>query len=85
MHISNLVFPLHGISCQINIASFALGRVRTGGVAMSCLNLDTPCTEKMLEEIRKIPDIRNVVQVGVGLALLPDPSILILRRALLYS
>lgn len=48
---------------QINIASFALGRVRTGGVAMSCLNLDTPCTEGMLEEIRKIPDIRNVVQV----------------------
>lgn len=49
---------------QINIASFALGRVRTGGVAMSCLNLDTPCTEDMLEEIRKVPDIRNVVQVS---------------------
>ena len=48
---------------QINIASFALGRVRTGGVAMSCLNLDTPCSEEVLQIIRKIPDIRNVTQV----------------------
>lgn len=48
---------------QINIASFALGRIRTGGTAMSCLNLDTPCSEATLEEIRKVPDIRNVVQV----------------------
>lgn len=54
---------------QINIASFALGRVRTGGVAMSCLNLDTPCTEQMLAEIREIPDIRNVVQVRLGFLL----------------
>ncbi|CBJ25823.1 Phosphoglycerate dehydrogenase / Phosphoserine aminotransferase [Ectocarpus siliculosus] len=56
----------------INIASFALGRVRTGGVAMSCLNLDTPCTEGMLEEIRKIPDIRNVVQASIDSR--EDPS-----------
>ncbi|CAM9670769.1 unnamed protein product, partial [Scytosiphon promiscuus] len=56
----------------INIASFALGRVRTGGVAMSCLNLDTPCTEEMLEEIRKIPDIRNVVQASIDST--EDPS-----------
>eukprot|EP00752_Nemacystus_decipiens_P017230 g15435.t1 len=56
----------------INIASFALGRVRTGGVAMSCLNLDTPCTEDMLEEIRKIPEIRNVVQASIDSR--EDPS-----------
>ena len=49
---------------QMNMTLFALGRVGTGGVAMSCLNLDTPCTEDMLEEIRKVPDIRNVVQVS---------------------
>ncbi|CAN0276998.1 unnamed protein product [Discosporangium mesarthrocarpum] len=51
----------------INIASFALGRVRTGGTAMSCLNLDTMCSDAILAEMRKIPDIRNVMQVtGVG-------------------
>ncbi|CAM9991084.1 unnamed protein product [Laminaria digitata] len=56
----------------INIASFALGRVRTGGVAMSCLNLDTPCSEEVLENIRKIPDIRNVTQASIDSR--EDPS-----------
>ncbi|CAM9994764.1 unnamed protein product, partial [Sphacelaria rigidula] len=49
----------------INIASFALGRVRTGGVAMSCLNLDTPCSGSLMAQIRKVPDIRNVMQAKI--------------------
>ncbi|CAM9360858.1 unnamed protein product [Ascophyllum nodosum] len=56
----------------INIASFALGRIRTGGTAMSCLHLDTPCSSATLEEIRKVPEIRNVIQAVIDRV--DDPS-----------
>ncbi|KAG5182669.1 phosphoserine aminotransferase [Tribonema minus] len=50
----------------VNIANFALGRVRQGGTAMSCISVDGPVPENILADLRAIPGVRNVIPVNIG-------------------
>ncbi|CAM9496992.1 unnamed protein product, partial [Phaeothamnion confervicola] len=71
---------------SINIANFALGRVRTGGTAMSCITVDGVVPDDVMAELRKVPDIRNVSQVVITEA--ADPSFRIddeHEEAMLYA
>jgi D-3-phosphoglycerate dehydrogenase len=45
---------------KLNIASMSLSRDTVGGYALTVLNLDSVPPAKVLEEIRKDPDISNV-------------------------
>ena len=41
------------------IANMTLGRKRMGGQAITVLNLDSPVSEELLAEIKKIPNIND--------------------------
>lgn len=49
----------------INIANFALGRVRPGGTAMSALSVDEAVPESVLAQLRSLPGIRNLMSVSI--------------------
>jgi D-3-phosphoglycerate dehydrogenase len=48
---------------KINIADMRLGREKAGGKALAVLNVDTPISDAVLAEIRKMPDIKMAKQV----------------------
>jgi D-3-phosphoglycerate dehydrogenase len=50
---------------KINISNMSLGRDRTGGTALSLLNVDEPITERVLEKLRKDDGILWVKAVNV--------------------
>jgi len=46
----------------VNIANFALGRkeAKDGAEAMSVVQVDSPASEAVLQEIRQLPEIQEV-------------------------
>jgi D-3-phosphoglycerate dehydrogenase len=48
---------------SINIAGFQLGREKIGGKAISLLHVDSSVPKKVIEEIKKLPNIISVIQV----------------------
>ena len=46
----------------INVANFSLGRKAEGKLAMTALVLDTPCSEQVLDDLKKM-EVKNVLQV----------------------
>lgn len=44
---------------DINIAHMQVGRRKIGGEAVMGINVDTPLTEEVMEDIRKIPKVRD--------------------------
>jgi len=57
---------------DINIANFAMGRVRQGGTAMSCIKVDGTVPENILSNLRSISGVRNVIPVQIQIG--EDPS-----------
>jgi D-3-phosphoglycerate dehydrogenase len=49
----------------INIARMHFGRESVGGKAFSVVNIDTPATDEILDQIRKLPNILRVKAVTV--------------------
>jgi D-3-phosphoglycerate dehydrogenase len=47
-----------------NIADFRLGRVKAGGTAVSLVSLDAPMSDKLLEKIEKLKQIRQVKRLS---------------------
>jgi len=50
-------------AAQINIAHFSLGRKEKGKLAMSAIVLDTPVPTEVLEKLKEINDIKNIVPI----------------------
>ena len=50
---------------NINIARMHFGREQTGGMAISVVNIDSPATDKVLEEIRKLPNILDLKVISM--------------------
>jgi D-3-phosphoglycerate dehydrogenase len=48
---------------KINIAGMDVGREAIGGRAVMVLNIDTPVSDNLLKEIRKVPGMAGVQQV----------------------
>jgi D-3-phosphoglycerate dehydrogenase len=44
---------------NINIAHMQVGRKKIGGEAVMGINVDQPIPEKVMEEIRRIPNVRD--------------------------
>ena len=47
----------------LNIASMQIGRDKPGGEALSFLQIDDEPSEKVLEELAKLPHIKTVTKV----------------------
>jgi D-3-phosphoglycerate dehydrogenase len=50
---------------NINIARMHFGREKAGGMAISVVNIDSPASEKLIEEIRKLPNILDVKVINL--------------------
>ncbi|MGO9613622.1 MAG: phosphoglycerate dehydrogenase [Dissulfurispiraceae bacterium] len=50
---------------NINIARMHFGRETRGGMAISVVNIDSPVSEKMLSEIRNLPNILDVKVINL--------------------
>ena len=50
---------------DINIARMHFGREQTGGMAISVVNIDSPVNDKVLEEIRKLPNILDLKVISM--------------------
>lgn len=50
---------------NINIARMHFGREQAEGMAISVVNIDSPVTDKVLEEIRKLPNILDVKVISM--------------------
>ncbi|MBI3592785.1 MAG: phosphoglycerate dehydrogenase [Nitrospirae bacterium] len=50
---------------NINIARMHFGREKAGGRAISVVNIDSPVSEKVLEEIKKLPNILDVKVINL--------------------
>jgi len=48
---------------NINIAAMQVGRIRQGSDALMILNIDTPITDKILEEIQSVSGIKTAQQI----------------------
>ncbi|CAD7770105.1 Glyoxylate/hydroxypyruvate reductase B [Candidatus Methanoperedenaceae archaeon GB50] len=48
---------------NINIAGMQVGRIRQGSDALMILNIDTPITDEILEEIRSVSGIKSAQQI----------------------
>ena len=46
---------------KVNIARMSFGRQQPAGAAMLALNLDSPCDEQALEDIRSLPLVEKAV------------------------
>lgn len=51
--------------CGINIARMHFGRETTGGMAISVVSIDSPITQKQLEEMKKLPNILSLKVVNL--------------------
>ncbi len=49
-----------------NIADFRLGRIAAGEVAVSLIALDQPLSDELLEQVRKLPQIRQAKPLRFG-------------------
>lgn len=45
---------------DINVAGMTFGRLKKGGKAISVFNIDSPVSEKLIEKIKKLPNIKGV-------------------------
>ncbi|MBF0329082.1 MAG: phosphoglycerate dehydrogenase [Nitrospirae bacterium] len=50
---------------NINIARMHFGRKNAGGMAISVVNIDSPVTEKVLEEIKALPNILDIKVINL--------------------
>jgi D-3-phosphoglycerate dehydrogenase len=50
---------------NINIARMHFGREKAGGMAISVVNIDAPASEKVLEEIKNLPNILDVKVINL--------------------
>jgi D-3-phosphoglycerate dehydrogenase len=50
---------------DINIARMHFGREQAGGMAISVVNIDSPVTDKVLDEIRKLPNILSLKVISM--------------------
>jgi len=50
---------------NINIARMHFGREKAGGRAISVVNIDSPVSEKILEEIKNLPNILDVKVINL--------------------
>jgi D-3-phosphoglycerate dehydrogenase len=50
---------------NINIARMHFGREQAGGRAISVVNIDSPASEKLLKEIKKLPNILDVKVINL--------------------
>ena len=50
---------------NINIARMHFGREQAGGMAISVVNIDSPVNDKVLEEIKKLPNILDVKVIAI--------------------
>ncbi len=50
---------------DINIARMHFGRETQGGLAISVVSIDTPVTEKIVNKIKKLPNILSVKQISL--------------------
>ncbi|MCL4491227.1 MAG: ACT domain-containing protein, partial [Nitrospirae bacterium] len=50
---------------SINIARMHFGREKAGGRAISVVNIDAPVSEKLLAEIKKLPNILDVKVINL--------------------
>ncbi len=50
---------------SINIARMHFGREKAGGKAISVVNIDSPLSDKLLEEIKKLPNILDVKVINL--------------------
>lgn len=50
---------------SINIARMHFGRKNAGGMAISVVNIDSPVTEKVLEEIKALPNILDIKVINL--------------------
>ena len=48
---------------QVNIAQFALSRDRKSGEALALVNVDGAAPPDVLDRLRKLPNVRSVLQV----------------------
>ena len=51
---------------NINIASMTFGRKEPGGEAISVLNIDSPISDEILEEIKKIKNVQEAKVIKLG-------------------
>ena len=47
----------------INIARMQFGRENEGGIAISVVSIDSPASQKILSEIKKLPNVLTVKQI----------------------
>ncbi len=50
---------------NINIARMHFGREKAGGMAISVVNIDSPVSDKLLQEIRRLPNILDVKVINL--------------------
>ena len=50
---------------NINIARMHFGREQSGGMAISVVNIDSPVNDKVLDEIRKLPNILDLKVISM--------------------
>ncbi|MFZ5996905.1 MAG: phosphoglycerate dehydrogenase [Nitrospirota bacterium] len=50
---------------NINIARMHFGREKAGGMAISVVNIDSPASDKVLEEIKNLPNILDVKVINL--------------------
>ena len=50
---------------SVNIASFNLGRKEAGGEAASLIEIDAPLPDKVLDQIQKLPQVREAKYVHI--------------------
>lgn len=48
---------------NVNIGTMEFGRDKVGGMAISLLSIDSPVSETLMEEVKKLPNIVSVIQV----------------------
>jgi D-3-phosphoglycerate dehydrogenase len=50
---------------NINIARMQFGREGEGGIAVSVVSIDTPASQEILEEIKKLPNVLSAKQIYI--------------------
>ncbi|HIJ59226.1 MAG TPA: phosphoglycerate dehydrogenase [Nitrospirae bacterium] len=50
---------------NINIARMHFGRKKAGGMAISVVNIDTPASDSVIEEIKELPNILDVKVISI--------------------
>ena len=50
---------------KINIARMHFGREAPGGIAISVVSIDAHASDKVIDEIRKLPNILSVKQISL--------------------